>query len=197
MRHRNRGRKLGRNGSHRRAMFRNMASSLIKTVRVAAEPAQGDPKVPGRIVTTLPKAKELRPYVEKLVTMARKALKHEAAAKQFATSEPRNSEGWRAWRKSEQWQKWSQAIAPAVDYRRRAFAALRDKDAVKILFAEIGPRFENRPGGYTRIIRLAKPRLGDSGVRAVIEFVGNDRDRVKKTATRVAPEVLTETPAAE
>lgn len=196
MRHRNKGRKLGRTGSHRKAMFRNMAASLIKTARVNEEPAPGDPKVAGRIVTTVPKAKELRPIVEKLITLAKKAIQHEEAARPFGTSEPRNSEGWRAWRNSDNWQKWSQAIAPAVDYRRRAFAALRDKDAVSILFADLGPRFAERQGGYTRIVRVAKPRLGDSGERAIIEFVGNERDRVKKTPARVAPAVVaSETPA--
>jgi large subunit ribosomal protein L17 len=56
---------------------------------------------------------------------------------------------------------------------------LGDKAAVRILFSEIGPRFADRPGGYTRILRLAKPRLGDAGTRAILEFVG-ERDRTYK-----------------
>lgn len=195
MRHRNKGRKLGRNGSHRAAMFRNMASSLIKTLRIEEEPQLGSAKVAGRIITTLPKAKELRPYIEKLVTLAKKALPHEAAAREFATSEVRNTDAWKAWRKSTQWQQWAKAIAPAVEYRRRAFAALRDKEAVSILFAQLGPRFAERAGGYTRIVRMAKPRLGDSGVQALIEFVGNDRDRGKRVAERKAPAVVADAPA--
>ncbi|MCB9950891.1 MAG: 50S ribosomal protein L17 [Planctomycetaceae bacterium] len=190
MRHRVKGRTLGRNGSHRKAMFRNMAASLIKTLRIEEEPKEGSAKVSGRIVTTVAKAKELRPIVEKLVTLARKAVKHEEAAKEFATAEAKNSEGWKAWRSSDQWQKWSAAIAPAVAMRRRAFSALRDKEAVSILFAQLGPRFLERDGGYTRIIKLAKPRLGDAGVQAIIEFVGNERDRVKRGAARVAPAVV-------
>ena len=79
MRHRMKGRKLGRNGSHRKAMFRNMACSLIKSVRID-EDAEGQPKVPGRIITTWAKAKELRPFVEKLITIARKASAYQEAA---------------------------------------------------------------------------------------------------------------------
>ena len=76
MRHRLRGRKLGRNASHRKAMFRNMAASLIKTVRVDEDDPLR-PRVAGRIVTTVPKAKELRPFVEKLITLGKKAVAHE------------------------------------------------------------------------------------------------------------------------
>ncbi len=186
MRHRMSGRKLGRNASHRKAMFRNMAASLIKTVR-AVEGDEGAAKVPGRIVTTVAKAKELRPYVEKLVTLAKKAQKHEAQAEEYATTAERNTSEWKTWRGSDQWNQWNQAIAPAIDYRRRAFALLRDKDAVDILFSELGERFEDRNGGYTRIVRLAKVRLGDAGEQALIEFVGI-RDRVKTTHT--APVVV-------
>lgn len=176
MRHRMKGRKLGRNASHRRAMFRNMATSLICSVRVDEDDPQA-PKVPGRIVTTVAKAKELRPYVEKLVTMARKSLAHSERAAEFSTSADRNTEEWKSWRNSEQWNKWNQAIAPAINYRRRAFALLRDKTAVDVLFAELAERFEDRPGGYTRVVRLADVRLGDAGEQALIEFVG-ERDRV-------------------
>lgn len=184
MRHLNRGRKLGRNGSHRRAMFRNMAASLIRTLD--RDPAQDNrAAVPGRIITTVPKAKELRPFIEKLITLAKKALPHLEAAEQYATQAARNSAEWKNWRKSEQWQKWAQAIAPAVKYRRRAFDQLRDKAAVDILFSELAPRFRDRDGGYTRIVEIAQRRLGDNGRQALIEFVG-ERDRVRR---RKAPTV--------
>ena len=117
MRHRVAGRKLNRTTSHRIAMTRNMAASLIEHER---------------ITTTLPKAKHLRPYVERLVTLAKES---------------------------------------SVHNRRRAFAKLRDDEAVSKLFDTLGPRFKERPGGYTRILKLAKPRLGDNGKRAIIEFV--------------------------
>lgn len=187
MRHRMRGRKLGRNPSHRKAMLKNMACSLIRTVRVDEDDPER-PKVPGRIVTTLPKAKELRPFVEKLVTMARKAAVIEQKAEQYNTQAERNSDEWQSWRKSEQWQKWNQAIAPAVALRRRAFAKLRDNEALDILFDELAERFADRPGGYTRVVRLASVRLGDAGQKALIEFVG-ERDR-EKTERREAPAVV-------
>jgi large subunit ribosomal protein L17 len=171
-------------------MWRNMASSFIKTLR-PGEDDPNKPEVQGRIITTLPKAKELRPYVEKLITLARRARVHSAEADRFATkAEPQSAE-WKAWRESDQWQKWNQAIAPVVAARRRAFALLRDKLAVDILFDELAERFENRPGGYTRIVRLATYRLGDAGQHALIEFVG-ERDRVR--ARRAAPTLKTEEP---
>jgi large subunit ribosomal protein L17 len=185
MRHRIRGRKLGRNGSHRKAMFRNMAASLIKTVQPDQD-AENTAKVPGRIVTTVAKAKELRPFVEKLVTMSKKAIPHQENAEQYATTADRNSTEWKTWRESEQWQKWTQAIAPAITFRRRAFSLLRDKEAVNILFGELAERYRDRPGGYLRIVELATRRLGDSGKQAIVEFVG-ERDRAKQ---RKAPTVV-------
>lgn len=190
MRHRMRGRKLGRNAAHRHAMYRNMASSLIRTLRIE-EGDPSSPKVAGRIVTTVPKAKELRPYVERLITMARKALPHEEAATEYATDADRNSAEWKKWRTSEQWQKWNQAMAPAVALRRRAFSLLRDKEALDILFDELADRFRDRPGGYTRVVRLAQRRLGDAGEQALIEFVGK-RDRTRKK--REAPVVVDRSP---
>ncbi|MFK7821146.1 MAG: bL17 family ribosomal protein [Planctomycetaceae bacterium] len=177
MRHRVRGRKLGRNASHRKAMFRNMAVSLIRSVSVDEDDPQR-PRVPGRVVTTLPKAKELRPFVEKLITLGRKGAALEKAAEQYASGSDRNSADWKKWRESDKWNQWNQAIAPAVACRRRAFAMLRDHEAVQILFDELAGRFEDRPGGYTRVVRLAAVRLGDGGQKAFIEFVG-ERDRVK------------------
>jgi large subunit ribosomal protein L17 len=190
MRHRKAGRKLGRNASHRKALFRNMASHLIRTVRIDEDDEQ-KPKVPGRIVTTLAKAKELRPYVEKLITMAVRAAEHEKGAEEFYTNAERNSAEWKKWRESEQWNRWNQAIAPAVALRRRAFAILRDKRAVEVLFLELAERFADRPGGYTRVVRLAEVRLGDAGRKAIIEFTG-ERDRAKTGRRRTAPVVATD-----
>ena len=171
MRHRMKGRKLGRNGSHRKAMFRNMAASLIKTLDQDGD-GEGVAKVPGRIITTTQKAKELRPQIERLVTIARKAAVIEDNARELECGAERGSDEWKQWRQSPQWSEWSQAIAPAVAMRRRAYAALRDHDAVTILFSVLAERFSDRKGGYTRILKLAKPRLGDAGQRALIEFVG-------------------------
>lgn len=184
MRHRVKGRKLNRNGSHRKAMFRNMAASLIKTLD-QDESSENRAKVSGRIVTTVPKAKELRPRIEKLITLARKAAVIEENADQFNTSADRGSDEWKQWRNSDQWQQWAKAVAPAVTLRRRAFAELRDHEAVNILFAELAERFADRQGGYTRIVRLADPRLGDAGQQALIEFVG-ENDRVKRSKKKAS-----------
>ncbi len=192
MRHKVQGRKLGRNTAHRRALFRNMARSLILSVRPDEEDPN-KPKVRGRIVTTLPKAKELRRHVEKLITLAKKALPHQRQAEQYATNARRYSDEWQRWRQSEQWQKWAQANAPALAYRRRAFAILRDNEAVDILFSELAERFEDRPGGYTRVVRLPRRRLGDAGQLALIEFVG-ERDRIRRER-RKAPRVVEPEPA--
>ena len=115
MRHKKTGRKLGRNSDHRKAMFRNMAVSLI---------------VHESISTTLPKAKELRRTIEPLITLA----KEDGVAK-----------------------------------RRRAFDKLRDKAAVGKLFDEIGPRFQERTGGYLRILKKGM-RPGDSAQMALVQL---------------------------
>ena len=182
MRHRRKGRVLGRSPSHQRALLRNLASALLLTERPDADLDENEPKVKGRIITTLEKAKEVRPLVEKCVTIARRALPAGAAADEFATTAERNSAEWRAWRTGDRWKQWNKAIAPVVAARRRALVLLGDKAAVRILFSDIGPRFADRPGGYTRIVRLAKPRLGDAGTRAILEFVGV-RDRVTQRST--------------
>ncbi len=117
MRHRCAGNRLGRTTEHRQAMTKNMANSLI---------------LHERIITTTPKAKAVKPFVEKLVTLAKE---------------------------------------DTLQHRRMAFAALRDKVTVDKLFATIGPRFKARPGGYCRVLHLAKPRLGDNGQRSILEFV--------------------------
>ena len=176
MRHRRKGRTLGRCPSHQRALLRNLASALILTER-DADLDENRPKVKGRIITTLQKAKEVRPLVERCVTLARNSMEHVRAAEEFGAKASRNSPEWRSWRTSDRWRKWAQAISPVVVARRRALELLGDKQAVRILFETIAPRFSDRPGGYTRIVRRAKPRLGDNGTRAVLEFVGV-RDRV-------------------
>jgi large subunit ribosomal protein L17 len=117
MRHGKVHRKLGRHSAHRTAMFANMCASLIKHEQ---------------IVTTLPKAKELRPIVEKLVTLAKKGGLHA---------------------------------------RRQAISEMRDIPMVKKLFEVIGPRYKERDGGYTRVLK-AGFRHGDNA--AVIEFVDRD-----------------------
>jgi large subunit ribosomal protein L17 len=121
MRHGNAHRKLNRTAEHRRAMFANMAAALIKHEQ---------------ITTTLPKAKDLRPIVEKLVTLGKRGDLHA---------------------------------------RRQAIAEIRDVDMVKKLFAVLGPRYKDRNGGYTRVLK-AGFRYGDSAPVAVIEFVDRDVD---------------------
>ncbi len=119
MRHRNAGRKFKRSPSHRRMLLRNLATSLLEH---------------GRMETTLAKAKEIQPFVEKLITLAR--------------------EGWN------------------LNNFRRVLAVLTKKDVAFRLFKEIGPMYKNRPGGYTRIYKLAKVRQGDAAPMAVISLLG-------------------------
>ena len=116
MRHRKSGRQLNRNSSHRAAMFRNMASSLLEHEIIK---------------TTLPKAKELRRVAEPLITLAK---------------------------------------TDTVANRRLAFSRTRDEAVVGKLFTELGPRYQDRPGGYTRILKCGF-RPGDSAPMAYIELV--------------------------
>jgi len=214
MRHRKKGRQLGRSSSHRKAMLKNLATGLFLTLRddmyyeglyqADGKTPVNPPKHKGRVTTTLHKAKEVRPLVEKCVTLARKALPHLEAAEALNTDADRGTEAWKSWREGDGWKKWNAAIAPAITYRRRAYALLGDQEAVSILFEDVAPKFADRPGGYTRVLKLAGVRLGDAGAQAVIEFVG-ENDRVKKAATAVKPafaddtkeETKKEEPAAE
>ena len=184
MRHRRRGRTLGRSPSHRKAMLKNLASALFLTERDASLDDNA-PKVAGRITTTLHKAKEVRPLVEKCITIAKKSLPAAEEARTLETSAERGSDAWRKWRKSDEWRKWADARAPVVTARRRVIQLIGDKQAAKVLFDTVAERFVDRPGGYTRILRLATPRLGDAGQRAILEFVGKN-DRVKRKAERPA-----------
>jgi large subunit ribosomal protein L17 len=158
MRHLNAHRKLGRTSEHRMSMLRNLATSLIN--------ARDE-----RIVTTVPKAKELRPFVERVITLAKRAgaLTGDDAAAQalhlrrqaagfFHAGNARRSEDAARGRK--------QAEMP----RTAGVAAL------KRLFGELGQRYAERPGGYTRIIRLGR-RDGDNAELAIIELVDNPRER--------------------
>lgn len=183
MRHRRKGRKLGRNPSHQRALLRNLATALILTEGDVFLDEKQKPKVRGRIITTLAKAKEVRPLVEKCISIARRALPDQRRAEKLHPGVERYTEAWRAWRHSPQWVAWAQAAAPVVAARRRVLRLLGNKQAVRILFDDLAERFEERQGGYTRILRLAKPRRGDSAVRAILEFVGV-RDRVRARAPR-------------
>jgi large subunit ribosomal protein L17 len=175
--------------------LRNLASALFLTERDPFDDEENKPKVKGRIVTTIQKAKEVRPLVERCVAIAIRSLKYSEAAQAYSApvddtgATDRNSEAFLAWRKSQDYGKWKRAMAPVVNARRRVFALLRDNHAVRICFEDVAPRFVGRPGGYTRVMRLAKPRLGDAGTRAILEFVGvRDRTVQKAQAPQVEPE---------
>lgn len=127
MRHRQSGRQLNRNSSHRKAMFSNMANSLLEH---------------GIIKTTLPKAKELRRIAEPLITLAK---------------------------------------TDSVANRRLAFSRLRDKENVGKLFNELGPRYKERPGGYTRIMKCGF-RSGDVAPMAYIELVDRPTEAIVEEA---------------
>jgi len=185
MRHRRKGRVLGRSPSHQRALLRNLASALMLTERDAEAGEVGAPKVAGRIITTLAKAKEVRPLVERCITIAKRGLISIDQAREFGTTAERNSAAWKQWRTSDRWAQWARAVSPAVAARRRVVQLLGDKQAARIVFEKIAPRYVDRPGGYTRILKLATPRLGDAGPRAMIEFVGAEVAAGRSQAPRV------------
>ena len=178
MRHRLAGRHLGRNSTHRVALFRNLSRALITHESIR---------------TTVPKAKELRPFIEKLITLARRAA--ELTARSEAATDDAEKRKLRA---------------QALHLRRIAMARLgpihgtgiydkknepvteRTTDTVlKKLFNVLGPRFRDRNGGYTRILKLHYRRLGDAGETAIIEFMKEGEQKVryreKKPAAAPAP----------
>jgi large subunit ribosomal protein L17 len=116
VRHRKSGRKLGRDASHRKALYANLTGALIEH---------------GRIKTTVAKAKEVRPVAEQMITLGRRG---------------------------------------GVPARRQALKFLRSQDVVHKLFSDVGPRFKDREGGYSRIVRIG-PRLGDAAEMAYLELV--------------------------
>jgi len=185
MRHRRKGRVLGRSPSHQRALLRNLASALMLTEREVDVDEVGRPAVAGRIITTVAKAKEVRPLVERCITIAKRGLAAAERAKEFGTTADRDSAEWKKWRAGEQWRRWAAASAPAVTARRRVVTLLGDKQAARVVFERIAPRFVDRPGGYTRILKLATPRLGDAGPRAVLEFVGGEVGAERAPAPKV------------
>lgn len=162
MRHQKAHRKLGRTTAHRMSMLRNLATSLIN--------ARDE-----RIVTTLPKAKELRPFVERAITLSRRAqgLEGDNAAVE-AVHLRRQAAGFFHAGNSQQ---------SASAGRRNQPRAPRTAGvlALKRLFDELGERFRERPGGYTRIIKLGR-RDGDNAELAIIELVDNPREREAATS---------------
>ena len=167
MRHKRRGKKLNRNSSHRQAMLRNLAVSMILNLRSGTSALESS--TGGRIITTVQKAKYLRPFVERLITLSKRAALVIVNAPEVPL---RKSAEWREWRNSEHWFVWTNSVSPAVSLRRRAFALLRNDVAVFVLFHLLADRFKSRPGGYVRVVRMAARRVGDSGQLALIEFVG-------------------------
>jgi len=140
MRHRVAGRRLGRTSEHRMAMRRNLAQSLIEHETVS---------------TTIEKAKEIKPFVEKLITLAKKGkLEHRRRAISILGN---------------------RAIVDYEDGQSKKRGTVVGK-----LFSELGPRYLERPGGYTRIIRLSLRRLGDNGELVLLQLLGEDEPLKKE-----------------
>ena len=144
MRHQRTGKKLGRDASHRKALYANLAGQLIEH---------------GRIRTTVTKAKAVKPLAERMITLGRRGDLHA---------------------------------------RRQATAVLRSRDVVHRLFADVAPRFKDRPGGYARIVKIG-PRPGDSAEMAYLELIDEEyvaQQRAER-ATAVAEPEEAEEPVAE
>ena len=142
MRHRNAHRKLGRDTSHRTALLRNQAEALLRHERIE---------------TTVPKAKELRPYVERLITIAKRGVK---------ANDPKGV---------------------SLSARRLVMRDVLNETVVTKLFDELAPRFADRPGGYTRILKLGH-RRGDAAEVAQIELIGSEFDPKKAEEEKKAAE---------
>lgn len=145
MRHLKRGRKLSRTSSHRKAMFRNIVAGLFRH---------------GRIITTPAKAKEARPFAERLITLAKRGPDDLAA-------------------------------------RRRAIRLLHDPSLVRSLFEDLGVRYKDRNGGYTRILHLSKTRVGDSAPQVLFELVEGGVPAGKEKAQPARAAVAAAQPARE
>ena len=156
MRHLKAHRKLGRTTEHRLSLLRNLATSLIN--------ARNE-----RVVTTLPKAKELRPFIERVITLSRKAqtLDGDDAAVKAVHLRRQAATFFHTGNRQMKSETGRRGVVRPV---RTAGVA-----AVKRLFDELGERYKDRPGGYTRIIKLGR-RDGDNAELAIIELVGNPRE---------------------
>lgn len=144
MRHSKHRYQLGVKKEHREALMANLAAALF---------------IHNRIKTTLPKAKALRPFAEKVITLAKKAAQADDRVKK-------------------------------LHYYRLALAKVRNEEAVAILFNKRAPEFAARNGGYTRIYKLAIPRIGDGAEQALIELIAADDEgykKAKKPAKKAAP----------
>lgn len=172
MRHRKSGYKLGRTTAHRQAMLRNMAASLFEH---------------GQITTTVPKAKALQPFVEKIITRARTNSLHSRRMVESMLGGDRHAFAWSyipkdatdAERESiEEKRDFVEGFfdIPAADtVERNRYGELRKAPKlIRHIFENVAPRFEDRSGGYTRIVKLGRHRLGDAAELCVIQFVGNE-----------------------
>jgi large subunit ribosomal protein L17 len=148
MRHRYAHRRLGRDTQHRKALLRNLATDLLNHEH---------------IVTTVPKAKEVRPIVERLITVAKRGVRAE---------DPKGR---------------------TLAARRLVMTEIVNEDVVTKLFDQLAPRFMDRPGGYTRILRLGH-RRGDGGEIAQIELLGSEFDPKKAEAEKAEQEGAAESP---
>ncbi len=151
MRHLKAGRKLGRNATHRLALMRNLSMALIRHER---------------IITTVEKAKEARPFVERLITLAKRDTLH---ARRLALAR----------------------LGPMADAEVKPGTGddADHRTVLQKLFAELGPRFADRPGGYTRVIKRHERRLGDGGKTAFLELLKEGETKVHARPPAPAPQV--------
>ncbi|RMH13907.1 MAG: 50S ribosomal protein L17 [Planctomycetota bacterium] len=172
MRHRKSGYKLNRTTAHRQAMLRNMAASLFEH---------------GQITTTLPKAKALQPFVEKIITRAKRNNLHARRLVESMLGGDRNAFAWsfiakdatdaerEAIEEKRDFVEGFFDIPPAESVQRNRYGELRRAPKlIKHIFENVAPRFEDRNGGYTRIVKLGRHRIGDAAELCVIQFVGNE-----------------------